>query len=250
MADPMLEVVGLKKHFGGVVATDDLDLSVAAGEIHAVIGPNGAGKTTLIAQLSGALPPDSGIIRFNGSDITRLAPHARSALGLARSFQITSIFHEFTALDNVALAVQAHDGHSFRFWAAARSDEALRKPALEALERVGLADRGDVMARNMSHGEHRQLEIAMALATRPRMLLLDEPMAGMGSDESRRMVEILKSLKGQQTILLIEHDMDVVFALADRITVLVYGRAIASGDGDAIRANAAVREAYLGDGEV
>jgi len=249
MADAMLEVRGLNKNFGGVVATDNLDLTVAEGEIHAVIGPNGAGKTTLIAQLSGALPSDSGIIRFAGRDITRLPTHMRSMLGLARSFQITSIFHEFTALDNVALAVQAHDGHSFRFWADARRDETLRKPALEALERVGLAARKDVTARNMSHGEHRQLEIAMALATEPRMLLLDEPMAGMGADESQRMVEILKSLKGQQTILLIEHDMDAVFTLADRITVLVYGRAIASGTPDEIRVNEAVRTAYLGEGE-
>ncbi len=249
MTEPMLEVRGLNKSFGGVVATDNLDLAVAAGEIHAVIGPNGAGKTTLIAQLSGALAPDSGSIRFGGRDITRLATHARSALGLARSFQITSIFHEFTALDNVALAVQAHDGHSFRFWQAAREQQALRIPALEALGQVGLAERADVIARNMAHGEHRQLEIAMALAARPRMLLLDEPMAGMGPDESRRMVDILKSLKGRQTILLIEHDMDVVFALADRITVLVYGRAIATGTPAEIRVNQEVQAAYLGEDE-
>lgn len=250
MADAMLEVRGLNKHFGGVIATDDLDLTVDVGEIHAVIGPNGAGKTTLIGQLSGALASDSGSIRFAGRDITRLPTHARSALGLARSFQITSIFHEFTALDNVALAVQAHDGHSFRFWADARRDETLRKPALEALERVGLADRRDVAASNMSHGEHRQLEIAMALAGQPRMLLLDEPMAGMGAEESQRMVEILKSLKGHQTILLIEHDMDAVFTLADRITVLVYGCAIASGTPAEIRVNEEVRTAYLGEDEL
>jgi len=249
MTDAMLDVRGLNKHFGGVIATDNLDLTVEVGEIHAVIGPNGAGKTTLIAQLSGALASDSGSIHFAGRDITRLPTHARSALGLARSFQITSIFHEFTALDNVALAVQAHDGHSFRFWADARRDETLRTPALEALERVGLAGRKDVTASNMSHGEHRQLEIAMALAAQPRMLLLDEPMAGMGADESQRMVEILKSLKGDQTILLIEHDMDAVFMLADRITVLVYGRAIASGTPAEIRMNEEVRTAYLGADE-
>ncbi|MBT4688501.1 MAG: ABC transporter ATP-binding protein [Rhodospirillaceae bacterium] len=246
MADPMLLVTGLRKSFGGVVATDNLDLAVTAGEIYAVIGPNGAGKTTLINQLAGALRADSGSITFNGRDVTRLAPPARAARGLARTFQITSIFHEFTALENVALAVQAHDGHSFRFLRAARGQARLRDPALAALDRVGLADRANVTARFLSHGEHRQLEIAMALATNPKMLLLDEPMAGMGPDESQRMVEILQSLKGHQTILLIEHDMDAVFALADQITVLVYGRAIATGSAHEIRANAEVRTAYLG----
>ena len=250
MADPMLQVTGLHKSFGGVVATDDLDLSVMAGEIYAVIGPNGAGKTTLINQLAGALRPDSGNMVFDGRDVTGLSPPARAARGLARTFQITSIFHEFTALENVSLAVQAHDGHSFRFLRAARSEARLRDPAYAALERVGLADRADVTARFLSHGEHRQLEIAMALATEPKMLLLDEPMAGMGADESRRMVEILRSLKGNQTILLIEHDMDAVFALADRITVLVYGRAIATGSAEEIRANPEVRTAYLGTDEV
>ena len=246
MADPMLQVSGLRKSFGGVVATDNLDLTVTAGEIYAVIGPNGAGKTTLINQLAGALRPDFGSITFNGRDVTRLAPPARAARGLARTFQITSIFHEFTALENVSLAVQAHDGHSFRFLRAARGQTRLRDPALEALDRVGLADRANVTARYLSHGEHRQLEIAMALATQPKMLLLDEPMAGMGPDESQRMVEILRSLKGHQTILLIEHDMDAVFALADRISVLVYGRAIATGSADEIRGNPEVRVAYLG----
>ena len=249
MAEPILEVRGLKKSFGGVVATDNLDLVIAAGEIHAVIGPNGAGKTTLVAQLSGALRPDSGTVRFAGRDITHLPAYARSRLGLARSFQITSIFHEFTALENVALAVQAHDGHSFHFFADVRREERLQATSRAALDRVGLGHRADTIARHMSHGEHRQLEIAMALATRPSMLLLDEPMAGMGGDESARMVDILRSLKGQQTILLIEHDMDAVFALADRITVLVYGRAIASGTADQIRANEEVRIAYLGTDE-
>jgi len=248
-AAPMLEIRGLHKSFGGVVATDALDLDVAAGEIHAVIGPNGAGKTTLVSQLSGALRPDAGRILFDGRDVTRLPDDARARLGLARSFQITSVFHEFTALDNVALAVQAHDGHSFRFWRAARRDARLREPALAALARVGLADRADATVRHMSHGEHRQLEIAMALATEPRLLLLDEPMAGMGPDESQRMVGILQGLKGRHAILLVEHDMDAVFALADRITVLVYGRALASGTADEIRANEDVRAAYLGDGE-
>lgn len=250
MPDALLDVRGLRKSFGGVVATDNLDLSVAPGEIFAVIGPNGAGKTTLIAQLAGALRSDAGKILFNGRDVTRFTPPARAALGLARTFQITSIFHEFTALENVALAVQAHDGHSFRFWKDARSQARLREPALGALDRVGLADRAGVTARYLSHGEHRQLEIAMALATEPKMLLLDEPMAGMGPDESQRMVDILKSLKGAQTILLIEHDMDAVFALADRITVLVYGRVLATGSADEIRDNPEVRVAYLGEDEV
>jgi branched-chain amino acid transport system ATP-binding protein len=249
MAEALLQVTGLCKSFGGVVATDNLDLSVEPGEIFAVIGPNGAGKTTLIAQLAGALRSDSGRIMFDGRNITRLRPPARAKRGLARTFQITSIFHEFTALDNVALAVQAHDGHSFRFLSNARSQKKLREPALAALDRVGLADRANVTTQYMSHGEHRQLEIAMALATEPKMLLLDEPMAGMGADESRRMVDILLSLKGAQTILLIEHDMDAVFALADKLTVLVYGRALATGSADEIRANPEVRTAYLGEDE-
>lgn len=249
MSDVLLDVRGLRKSFGGVVATDNLDLAVKSGEIFAVIGPNGAGKTTMIAQLAGSLRPDAGKIMFDGRDITRLAPPARAARGLARTFQITSIFPEFTALENVALAVQAHDGHSFRFWTDARSQARLRDPALAALERVGLADRAKVTARYLSHGEHRQLEIAMALATEPKMLLLDEPMAGMGADESSRMVDIMLSLKGAQTILLIEHDMDAVFALADRISVLVYGRALATGSADEIRANPEVRIAYLGEDE-
>ena len=249
MADPLLEVRGLNKHFGGIVATDNLDLDVAAGEIHALIGPNGAGKTTLVAQLSGEVQSDSGTIRFDGADITRLPPHACAGLGLARSFQITSVFYELTALDNVALAVQAHDGHSFRFWHNAAADQRLRRPAAEVLERVGLAERAEVITRDMSHGEHRQLEIAMALVAEPKMLLLDEPMAGMGGEESERMIGLLTALKGQNTVLLVEHDMDTVFALADRITVLVYGRAIATGAPADIRANALVREAYLGEEE-
>lgn len=247
MAEILLEVRALQKSFGGVVATDNLSLNVEKGSIHAIIGPNGAGKTTLISQLSGSLKPDAGTILFNGRNITALSTAQRSRRGLARTFQITSIFHEFTALDNVALAVQAHDGHSFRFWKPARSDQRLRGPAAEALAGVGLGARANVAARDMSHGEHRQLEIAMALATRPRMLLLDEPMAGMGPEESQRMVQILLELKGHQTVLLIEHDMDAVFALADTITVLVYGRVIASGTVDEIRANEGVRSAYLGE---
>lgn len=247
MSAPILAVNTLSKRFDGIIATDHLTLDVQENEIHAVIGPNGAGKTTLIAQISGALMPDTGRIEFVGRDITRLPPYTRSQLGLARSFQITSIFLALSVLDNVMLAVQAHAGHSYRFWRPARKDPSLTEPAMAALERVGLADRAYANAGGMSHGEHRQLEIAMALSTNPKLLLLDEPMAGMGLEESQRLVEILKDLKGEKAILLIEHDMDVVFALADRITVLVYGRAIASGEPDAIHADREVRRAYLGE---
>jgi branched-chain amino acid transport system ATP-binding protein len=242
VTDALLRVEHLSKRFGGIVASDDISLVVPAGELHAIIGPNGAGKSTLIGQHAGR-------IHFDGHDITALPTYRRSQLGLARSFQITSLFPDFTVLDNVALAVQAHAGHSFHFWRAARSEDALRAPARAALARVGLAERSDVLVARLSHGEHRQLEIAMALATSPRMLLLDEPMAGMGPDESSRMVKTLRELKRELTILLIEHDMEAVFALADRITVLVYGRTIASGTPEAIRANAEVRQAYLGEQE-
>ena len=249
MADVVLRIEGLSKQFGGVVATDNVHLEIAPGEIHAIIGPNGAGKTTLISQLAGELKSDAGRVHFNGRDITREPVHRRSALGLGRSFQITSIFLDMTVLENAALAVQAHGGHSFRFWRKAATDPALRDPALSALEQVGLADRADVVAANLSHGEHRQLEIAMALATRPTMLLLDEPMAGMGIEESARMLETLKAFKGRLTIILVEHDMDAVFALADRITVMVSGRPIATGRPDEIRANPEVRQAYLGEAD-
>jgi branched-chain amino acid transport system ATP-binding protein len=248
-ASALLQTERLTKRFGGVLASDDITLDIAQNEVHAVIGPNGAGKTTLIGLLSGEISPLSGSIHFDGADITRLPVHRRSQIGLARSFQITSLFRDFTALDNVALAVQAHCGHSFRFWHDARREDELRKPALAALDRVGLRERADVRVDKLSHGEHRQLEIAMALATEPRLLLLDEPMAGMGPEESARMVQMLRALKGSVTILLIEHDMEAVFALADRLTVLVYGRIIASGSPEAVRADAAVRQAYLGEKE-
>jgi branched-chain amino acid transport system ATP-binding protein len=245
--EPLLDIDGLTKRFGGVVASDAISLALPEGELHALIGPNGAGKTTLIGQLTGEIAPDDGRIRLAGRDITALPVYRRSRIGLARSFQIASLFPEFSALDNAALAVQAHCGHSFRFWRDARREPELREPALAALDRVGLAGRADVAVVKLSHGECRQLEIAMALATRPRLLLLDEPMAGMGPEESVRLVETLRQLKGGVTILLVEHDMDAVFALADRISVLVYGRIIASGDAAAIRADAAVRDAYLGE---
>jgi branched-chain amino acid transport system ATP-binding protein len=249
VTDVLLRIEALSKRFGGVLASDGISLEVPAGELHAIIGPNGAGKTTLIGQLAGEIAPDGGRIEFAEIDITRLPAWRRSRLGLARSFQITSLFPDFSALDNVALAVQAHAGHSFRFWRDARGEPALREPARAALARLAIAERADVLVSRLSHGEHRQLELAVALATRPRMLLLDEPMAGMGPDESARMVATLRELKGELTILLIEHDMEAVFALADRITVLVYGRIIASGTPEAIRADEKVREAYLGEQE-
>jgi branched-chain amino acid transport system ATP-binding protein len=249
VTEPLLQIERLTKRFGGVIASDAITLDIPGGEFHAIIGPNGAGKTTLIGLLAGEIAAQGGAIRFDGEDISALSADRRSHLGLARSFQITSLFRDFTALDNVALAVQAHSGHSFRFWNDARRDAGLRAPAQAALDRVGLGPRADMRVDRLSHGEQRQLEIAMALATRPRLLLLDEPMAGMGPDESARMVAMLRELKGGITILLIEHDMETVFALADRITVLVYGRIIASGGPATIRADAAVREAYLGEQE-
>lgn len=250
MPDALLRVTGLSKRFGGIVATDDLSFEVRQGELHAMIGPNGAGKTTLIAQLSGQLIPNAGTINFDGIDITRVPAYRRSHLGLARSFQITSLFLDLSVLDNVALAVQAHAGHSFRFWSNARRIPELRDPAREALRRVGLEHRSEARTSLLSHGEHRLVELAMALAGKPRMLLLDEPMAGLGPDESARMVAMLAALKREYTILLVEHDMEAVFALADRITVLVYGRVIASGTPAEIRANPEVREAYLGEDDV
>jgi branched-chain amino acid transport system ATP-binding protein len=247
MAETILGVAGLRKAFGALAATDGVDFEVREGETHAIIGPNGAGKTTLIGQLAGNLKPDAGSIRFAGEDVTRLGAPERARKGLARSFQITSIYPDFTALDNVALAVQAHAGHSFRFWKPAREERALREPARAMLEEVGLGARADVLGANLAHGEQRQLEVAMALATRPRLLLLDEPVAGMGLEESQRMVQFLAGLKGKRTIVLVEHDMDAVFTLADRISVLVYGRIIASGAPEEVRANPDVKRAYLGE---
>jgi branched-chain amino acid transport system ATP-binding protein len=249
VTEALLQISGLTRRFGGVLAADAITLDISSHEVHAVIGPNGAGKTTLIGLIAGEIAPQGGSVYFNGNDITGLPTYRRNRLGLARSFQITSLFSDLTALDNVALAIQAHRGHSFRFWRDARREDELRKPALAALKRVGLAERAGIRVARLSHGEHRQLEIAMALATKPRMLLLDEPMAGMGPDESQRMVHMLRQLKGSMTILLIEHDMEAVFALADRLTVLVYGRIIASGDPATVRADPAVRQAYLGEKE-
>ena len=243
----ILEIRGLRKSFGALRASDGIDLDVRLGETHAIIGPNGAGKTTLIGQLAGDVRPDRGVVRFAGEEVTGLSAPARARKGLARSFQITSIYPDFSALGNVMLAVQAHAGSSFRFWRAASGDEALRAPARALLEQVGLAARADVLAANLAHGEQRALEIAIALAMGPRLMLLDEPVAGMGAEETQRMIAFLSTLKGSRTLILVEHDMDAVFSLADRVSVLVYGRIIATGTPAEIRANPEVRRAYLGE---
>jgi branched-chain amino acid transport system ATP-binding protein len=246
VAEPALTISGLTKRFGGLVVSNDLALDIGMGETHAVIGPNGAGKTTLINQIQGELRSDSGTIVFRGQDISHISAPQRARLGIARTYQITSIFPEFPVITNVALARQVSDGHSFRFVRPAATDEALTEPAREILTRVGLATRINDLAQDLSHGERRQLEIAMALASRPTLLLLDEPMAGMGGQDSARMKRLLAEIKSTCTILLVEHDMDAVFSLADRVTVLVSGRNIATGSPDEIRANKRVRDAYLG----
>ena len=247
MAEPLLRLEHLRKAFGALVVTDDVALAVTAGELHAVIGPNGAGKTTLIHQISGLATPDGGRILFDGADITRLPMHERVRRGLARSFQITSILPRFSVLENVALAVQARSGSSFRFFGDAAAEPALNRAAMGFLDSVGLGPRAQLPAGLLSHGEKRQLELAVGLATAPKLLLLDEPLAGTGHEESERVVATLRRLKGRYTIVLVEHDMEAVFALADRITVLVYGRVIASDVPAAIRQNEEVRRAYLGD---
>ena len=243
----LLVVTGLVKRFGGLTATDGVDLTVKRGEVHAVIGPNGAGKTTLINQLSGELAPDAGTILLEGADVTAMPVHRRALLGLSRSYQITSVFPDFSVLVNVVLAVQAHHGHSFSFWRPLLAETMLTDRAREAIEQVGLTPRAEVPVAALAHGERRQLEMAMTLATDPKVLLLDEPMAGMSLAESERLVILLASLRSQYGILLVEHDMDAVFKLADRISVLVYGRVIACGDPEAIRHNPDVRTAYLGE---
>lgn len=245
---PKLEIRNLNKAFGALVATGDANLVVEQGELHALIGPNGAGKTTLISQISGELFPDSGQILLDGRDITRLAAHRRAAVGLARSFQISQLYNEFTAEDNVAMAVQAQSAQRYNLWRNARKDPLLREPARQALAKVGLADRAHEKVASLAHGEKRQLELAIALSLNASMLMLDEPMAGLGAEESMLMKDLLQGLKGQYSILLVEHDMDIVFALADRVTVLVYGRPIFTGVPDEVREHPAVREAYLGEG--
>ena len=247
MAENLLVIRGLTKHFGGIVATENVNLEVEKGLIHAVIGPNGAGKTTLLAQLSGQIRPDSGEIEFGGHDITHYSMARRAREGLARSFQITSVVMPMTLLQNVMLAVQGNSGHSFGFWSPVSEDSEMEAAALSSLAVVGLDNRADRIAANVSHGEQRQLEVAMALAMKPRMLLLDEPMAGMGKEEGTMMVETLNRLKGDMTILLVEHDMDAVFSLADRLSVLVNGHIIATDTVENIRENVEVQKAYLGD---
>jgi branched-chain amino acid transport system ATP-binding protein len=247
VAEPVLRLEGLRKSFGGLTVTDDLSLDVMPGELHAVIGPNGAGKTTLINLISGLLAPDGGAIMFAGRDVTALTPPARAALGLARSFQITSVVPGFSALENVALAVQARSGSSFRFFRPAANEAALNAPALAALVEVGLAERAHLPAAHLSHGEKRALELAIALAMEPKLLLLDEPMAGTGREEGERIVALLSRLKHRFPMVLVEHDMNAVFTLADRISVLIYGRVIASGTPEAVRADPQVHAAYLGD---
>lgn len=243
----MLQIRQLTKRYGGLLATDQLSLSLAVGELHAIIGPNGAGKTTLIAQLSGEVAPDSGAIEFDGHDITALLPAQRALRGLARSYQITSVFPEFSVLENVTLAMQAHRGHSFGFWTPMLAQPALVEPAMRAIAQAGLSQRSSSKVSELAHGERRQLELAMVLVAEPKLLLLDEPMAGMSHQESGNVVRTLQGLKGRYTMLLVEHDMDAVFALADRISVMVYGRIIASGTPDDIRNNEEVKIAYLGE---
>ena len=247
MAEPVLRIESLSKNFGGLRVTDGVTLDVLPGELHAVIGPNGAGKTTLINQISGLLAPDAGRIVFAGEDVTRLAVDRRAQRGLARSFQITSILPRFSVLENVALAVQARCGTSFRFFGTAADEDELNAPALAALTQVGLGERAGLPAGELSHGEKRALELAIALAMEPKLLLLDEPMAGTGHDESERLVAVLRSLKGRFPMVLVEHDMTAVFALADRISVLIYGRILASGTPEQVRADPEVVRAYLGE---
>jgi len=247
MADPVLAIRHLRKSFGALKATDGVDLDLRRGEIHALIGPNGAGKSTLIHQISGSLKPDSGTIHFLGQDVSGLDMAARARLGLARSFQTSSLAQEFSALRNVMLAEQARQGSSLRFFRPVMRDRSLIEPAMAMLERVGLADRAHVPAAELSHGERRQLEIAIALAQDPKALLLDEPMAGMGPEGSKNLTRFLDGLRREAPILLVEHDMDAVFALADRVSVLVYGRIIATGKVSDIRNDPEVRRAYLGD---
>ena len=246
MAKPVLRIDALHKSFGGLVVTDNVTLDVMPGELHAIIGPNGAGKTTLINLITGMLSADAGTIVFDGHDITAMPPDKRARLGLARSFQITSILPDFSVLENVALAVQARNGSSFRFFGRAAQEAALNRPAMAALAALGLTHRAELLAGHLSHGEKRALELAIALAMEPKLLLLDEPMAGTGREESVSLIATLQRLKHRLPMVLVEHDMNAVFALADRVSVLIYGRIIASGPPDAVRSDRHVVSAYLG----
>ena len=243
----MLELNGVSKRFGGVVATDDVTLEVEQGEVHALIGPNGAGKTTLIGQISGNVESDIGQILFDGADVTRARQHQRVRCGLARSYQITSVFKQFTVIDNLALAVQARSGSSISFWRPVAGEKALFDEARTVAEEIGLADKTHFPAATLAHGEQRSLEVGLALATRPKLVLLDEPLAGMGPEDSQRMIGLIERIRTRVTVLLVEHDMEAVFRLADRISVLVSGRLIASGASAEVRVNQEVRRAYLGD---
>jgi len=247
MPDTLLTVTRINKRFGAVQACRDVSLDIEAGHIHALIGPNGAGKTTVLNQLSGEVLPDSGTVHFDGKDITRTPAYRRALLGLARSYQITSVFERLTVMQNLALSIQAHHGHSFRFWKRASADPSIHQAVIPAMERVGLEHRADILAGNLSHGEKRQLEVGMALSGDPMLLLLDEPMAGMGPGGAVELSKRIQAIRNDVTILLVEHDMNAVFSLADKITVLDYGTTIASGSPEDIRSNAAVRQAYLGD---
>jgi branched-chain amino acid transport system ATP-binding protein len=247
MPDTLLTVTALHKSFGAVQATNDLTFRVARNQIHALIGPNGAGKTTVVNQLSGDLLPDSGSIIFNGVDITRLRAYQRARLGIGRSFQITHIFENLTVAENMSLAICAHSGHNFRFLRNWRRSRPVENDLVTALERVDLLHRAELPARHLSHGEKRQLEVGMAMIGNPELLILDEPMAGMGPGGTAELTKLIRRLKGTLTILLVEHDMDVVFSLADRVTVLVYGEHLATGTPQEIRQNEKVRAAYLGE---
>ncbi len=249
MTDPILDVRGVSKSFGALQASDNVSLNLRAGEIHALIGPNGAGKSTLIKQIAGNMRPDSGSIWFNGEDVTTLDTVARARRGLGRTFQISSLAMEHTVLQNVMLGALGHDGGVMRFFRPVMKDHALLNRAMAALERVGLVDHARKRTADLSHGQRRQLEVAVALTLSPKAFVMDEPMAGLGAEGSRALTGFLDTLRGEAPILLVEHDMDVVFALADRISVLVYGALIATGTADEIRANPEVRIAYLGEEE-
>jgi len=247
MTEILLSTDKLCKSYAGLRANHNLSLELVKGEIHALIGPNGAGKSTAVAQLSGELTPDSGKIIFEGRDITQMPTYRRACIGVSRSFQVTSVFDEMSVLDNLALAVQAHQGHSYRFWAPVNKNQQLNQAAAELARQFGLDHQHELLAGTLAHGEKRQLEVAMTLAGNPRLLLLDEPMAGIGPGGSKKLTELLDELRGHYTVLLVEHDMDAVFALADRISVLVYGEIIATGSVDEIRHDESVQRAYLGE---
>jgi branched-chain amino acid transport system ATP-binding protein len=249
MSTGMLRTESLVKRYGGLLVTNHVSLDIPEGELHAIIGPNGAGKTTLIGQLSGELTSNEGKVIFSGQDVTSRPVHLRSRAGLVRSYQITSIFEEFTVRENAALAALGARKGGFSFWRTMLSDHSITRQADEALRAAGLAHRTETPAMDLAYGERRQLELAMALASGPKFLLLDEPMAGMSVQESAAVVDLLRNLKKRYTILLIEHDMEAVFALADRVTVMVYGKVIFTGTPDEIREHPDVRAAYLGDDE-